>query len=784
MHIPHVNFLQSAAQQQQSRHSSSNNQAYSFINEGVRDHNISHFHIRPSSKSMIEENINKKYLLPMDEINDSNKATLNLKKLYKFYDDPNVLSNNLLVNNNRSNNKQNKNNVNDVSHNYQSKNNANYLQVEGHSQSVQVMMPDSHCFDHSGISNPNFDETSHFISNETPLSEIDRQFQFYKKDPINTTNTAFSSGSLSGVNSFLGNALVSRSNGANKGSIIVNSNQLPAKTNFPKSKLLHRLQEASSDNQSIIIPSIHDRLRNSPRLHSQSYIQLNANDNSYLTVNTSSNDPKKFRKLTLNNYKNYEQQIKSHLDPLISGLEELIVKNSDIVSNDKLSSLNFNNFSQMKMVQGTLNINKNGNNTSNMLKQEEILQPLYINAIQKNSNLKNHKPLFNNEYSNSPSREKRVKSTRSGNEPKLLSNVNSASNFNQNYLQPRLENEKYDNFSKLRPNSILINSNSMIGNNNYLPKEPKNLGNVDLDYINYQERIDKKTNSVKSINPSDYPFIFGEQEIPSLDKNTPIKRTHHSSISDNLGLETFNSFNLNLNLKNIMAENNPHSSNNISQNLLLSDNYRKVEGSQTSRNPIINSGQKNKIIDHKKNFSNDLFNKNIVEITSLHNKLFSQFLSENTGSQKNLQPSIPKSLISYPDRPVQGLNFQNSGAKEIRMELLDPRFRGSLESEFSGLIRLESNKKSEGYPKIINEYNENKYNLPLKIESYNKLPIEVGSETNKNPDELSDKRFEFKVSYMYDLAGHNNSITALVKDNMQNLLWSSSLDHNLIVSYY
>ena len=34
---------------------------------------------------------------------------------------------------------------------------------------------------------------------------------------------------------------------------------------------------------------------------------------------------------------------------------------------------------------------------------------------------------------------------------------------------------------------------------------------------------------------------------------------------------------------------------------------------------------------------------------------------------------------------------------------------------------------------------------------------------------------------MYDLAGHNNSITALVKDNIQNLLWSSSLDHSLMV---
>ena len=230
-----------------------------------------------------------------------------------------------------------------------------------------------------------------------------------------------------------------------------------------------------------------------------------------------------------------------------------------------------------------------------------------------------------------------------------------------------------------------------------------------------------------------------------------------------------------------MAENNPHSNNSISQNPLLSDNYRKVEGSQTSRNPIINSGQKNKIIDHKKHSSNDLFNKNLIEITSLHNKFFNQFLSENAGSQKNLQHSIRKNLISFPDRPLQNPNFQNSEAKEIRMELLDPRSRGSLESEFSGLIRLESNKKSEGLTKLINEYNENKYNLPLKIESYNKLPIEVGSEAHKNLDELFDKRFEFKVSYMYDLAGHNNSITALVKDNIQNLLWSSSLDHSLMV---
>ena len=819
--IPNINFQQLSAQQQQSRHSSSNNQVHSFINEGGKDQNSSHY-----SKSMIEENMNKKNFLPTDGINDSNITTLNLKKLYEFYDDPHVLSKSLLESNNRSNNKQNQ----DISRSYQLKNNGNYLQVQGHSQSVQVMMPDSHRFDQSGSSNPNFDETSHFTSNQTPLSEIDRQSQSYKKDVINTTRTGFSSGSLNGVNSIIGNGLISRSNRSNNGSIIINPNQLSTNTSFAKNKSISRFQEASSDyqklsnNQSIMLPLTHDRQRNSPTLHSQSYIQLNANDNSYLTVNTSSNDPKRFRKLTLHNYKNYEHQIKGQLDPLMSGLEQS-VKDSDIgISNDKLSSSpNFSNLSQIKMDHTSADINKNRSNISNYLKPEEILQASRksygisvgsnnnINVIQKNKNHKNSKSLLNKEDSNSPSREQRVKSTRYGNEPKLISKTNSKSQLNQNYLQqPKLENEKYDNPKKLHPNysnkanvlsnspindlysNILLNSNNMIGNNN-LFNVPKSLQNLDLDYINYQERINQGSNrnssanilNAKSINPKDYQLVFDEHEIPSLDKSTPIKRAHHSSISDNLELETFNSFNLNLNLKNIISDSIHQNNNSISQNPLLSDNYRKVEGSKSSRNPIIYSGQKNKIIDlenhHKMNSSHEFLNKNIMEIASLHNEVFSHLLGKNAGLQKKLQNSTQKGLISSPDKPGQNLNFQNSGAKEIRMEPLDPRSRGSLESEFSGLIRLESNKQSGGSTKLFNEYNESKYNLPLKIESSKKSPIEGGSETNKNLDKLSEKKFEFKVSYMYDLKGHKNSITALVKDNVLNLLWSSGLDHNLKV---
>ena len=792
----------------------SHNKAHSFINDEEREQNFSH--LGSSSKSLIkEENSKKQPSAAINGIKESNINTLNLKKIYEFYDDPHVLSNSnsFIENNNYSNNKQNKSKI---IANYQGKLNEKH-QIQGHSQSVQLMMPESHHFDYSG-DNPNFDETSHFSIHQTPLSEIDRQGKLNKKDFINTTRTNISNGN---INPIIVNSL-SSSNSSNNGSTMTNTNQLPSNTSFGKSKSNSRIQDTSLNPQNIynnqsMIQSTHKRQKDSSILHSQSYIQANANDNSHL--NTSSQDPKRFRKLTLHNYKNYEQQVKGQLDSLISGMEGS-VKCSDIyLSTDRLSSPNFSNLSQIKIDIASSNANKNSKSIS-ILKTDEFLQPSSkshrlsmgssnnVQIPQQKSSLTNSKLFLNKgdeySYSNSPFQKNRIKSTRQGNESNLLNKTNSTSPLSQNnnLQQPILKNERYDNINQTRLNSdrtnsvnnssihdvhsgILGKSNTM--NNNYMPIAlSQNLGS---DYIQYQERNNQGSNrnstssifNIKTKNTSPYQLTLDEKDILSIDKGTPVKRAHHSSISENKGLATFSSFNLNLDLKNVIQDSFNQNNNNINQNPLIFDKYRKIEGSQTNRNPITNSEQKKQIIDvekqYKMNFSHNIFNKNIAEIATLHKEVFSQIL-ENAEPPQKPQNSTRKDLFSSPTKHIHNLNFENSGSKEIK---IDSKSRGSLEHEFSRLIRLESNRKNGGLTKLINEYDEAKYDLPLKIESYRKSVIESGYENTKNVDKLSEKKFEFQVSYMYDLIGHKNSILALAKDNTQNLLWSSSLDHNIMV---